>query len=74
MKSHSERYDRRSLLRGIGTSLVVAGLAGCASPGGSEEGEEGGSGDEAEGGGGGEEDEGEEEEGERVRPPTGPQP
>ncbi|ADQ68753.1 hypothetical protein C499_14425 [Halogeometricum borinquense DSM 11551] len=40
MKQHLNWHDRRSLLRGIGVTLLGVGLSGCAGPDDEENGEE----------------------------------
>lgn len=52
MRNHWKSKRRRTVVRGIGATLLGVGLAGCANPGGEGEGEEGG---EDEEGGDGEE-------------------
>lgn len=64
MRQLDDRHDRRTLLRGLGVTLLGVGLAGCTGPGGAaEEGEEDDEDDEN--GEGGEDD----EEDERLRQP-----
>ena len=57
MRQLDDRHDRRTLLRGIGVTLLGVGLAGCTGPGeeeedeeedGDENGEEGGDGEDGE--------------------------
>ena len=59
MRQLDDRHDRRTLLRGIGVTLLGVGLAGCSGPGEGEDGdeEEDEEGEDGEGGGDDEEDE-----------------
>lgn len=58
MRQIDDRYDRRTLMSGVGVTLFGVGLAGCTGPGGGgedngESEDDEGSGSEDEGGGGG---------------------
>ena len=72
MRQLDNRHDRRTLLRGIGVTLLGVGLAGCTGPGGGDEEDDEGGEEDDEGGGDDEEDEGGGyggEGGERLRQP-----
>ena len=72
MRQFGDRHDRRTLLRGIGVTLLGVGLAGCTGPGGGDEEDDEGGEEDDEGGGDDEEDEGGGyggEGGERLRQP-----